>query len=114
MKGKIAREIFSKMATCNGTRNCDMCNAEVPSSSSYYHCNECRIDYCPHCCREMLGMPVVDDKLENPVEILPGDVLMAWPDWAESHHVILVVGELQRENHAFELFLQVPPGMELW
>lgn len=112
MKGYISREIFHKLK-CK-QRYCDECGDEFESHRSYYGCQECDFHLCGVCGRKRIGLPVVGDRPGAPVQITTGDVLMCWPNWADSHHVVFVTGPLFLASQELHNLVEVPPGVELW
>merc|ERR1711957_371108 len=94
-----------------------MGDKEMGEDAAFYHCVECDWHICSKCSRRHLGLPVVDDAEENPIEILPGDVLLSYPDIAGTHHVIFVTGPLEHSDVSKDEDLSkvhLEPDQEMW
>jgi len=113
MTGKIAREGLWCTTNCC-TKSCHECDTELLGEHAMYECHDCTAYQCIQCSRQQLGLPVVDsDEPSPPLELLPGDVLLAWPNVVNAHHAILVTGEMFRDP-GMDPILEVPPGVEVW
>eukprot|EP00747_Dinoflagellata_sp_TGD_P216056 gnl/TRDRNA2_/TRDRNA2_88663_c0_seq2.p1 gnl/TRDRNA2_/TRDRNA2_88663_c0~~gnl/TRDRNA2_/TRDRNA2_88663_c0_seq2.p1 ORF type:complete len:377 (+),score=43.12 gnl/TRDRNA2_/TRDRNA2_88663_c0_seq2:52-1182(+) len=97
-----------------GDRCCDHCEKALQTSDAYYRCHACDVHLCMNCTRDILGLPVVEGKEEQPpIALEPGDILMCWPNITDAHHVILVTGILEHRPD-LEVWLNVEPGIEVW
>jgi len=106
------REPFWQVAC--GSPVCTECGEDLSALKCSYVCEQCNYRLCGQCSREQLGLPVVNDCADNPVELLPGDIIMTMGGKSiATHHVMLVCGKLEFVPQ-FRKVLEVPPEAEVW